>query len=224
MTPIVGTPVTGPDLDDDSLITKPRNAPFTATQTFTTGQTVGVQIVNYPNVAVARTTDVDEIAPGIYEASLTAPSVAGDYSILWDCNGVWQWSQLRVTSSLYTAATEDVTPDYMTEAEAAARLERMCLAGEDPSLTADDIADLLGVSARPDEDGYTRLDDEWTPTWDLNAGAAEGWLRKAGIASARFNFAEDGQRFDRAQIFQHCEAQRRIYADRAMGSIPISNS
>lgn len=112
----------------------------------------------------------------------------------------------------------------MTEEEAQARIERMVLADEDPVLTADDVADLVAGAARPDADGYVTGDANWTPTWDLNAAAAEGWARKAGIAASRFNFAEDGQRFDRAQIYQHCEAQRKLYADRLVGSAPVSNS
>lgn len=112
----------------------------------------------------------------------------------------------------------------MTEEEAQARLERMTMADEDPVLSEEDIADILAASARPDENDLVNGDDGWIPTWDLNAGAAEGWARKAGRAASRFSFAEDGQRFDRAQIYQHCEAQRLVYANRLMGSIPISNS
>jgi hypothetical protein len=53
----------------------------------------------------------------------------------------------------------------------------------------------------------------------VNAAAAEGWLRKAGRAATQFNFAEDGQRFDRSQIYQHCMAQHEHYANRGMGSL-----
>lgn len=98
----------------------------------------------------------------------------------------------------------------------------MVLADEDPALTEGDITDLVAGAARPDADGYVNGDSAWTPTWDLNAAAAEGWARKAAKAVNRFSFAEDGQRFDRAQIFQHCEAQRLVYANRSMGSIPVS--
>lgn len=112
----------------------------------------------------------------------------------------------------------------MTEEEAKARLERMTLADEDPVLSEDDILDILAASARPDENDLVNGDTDWTPTWDLNAGAAEGWARKAGRAANRFRFAEDGQSFDRAQIYQHCEAQRQVYANRGMGSIPVSQS
>lgn len=116
---------------------------------------------------------------------------------------------------------EDNTP---AEEEVMGLLVRMTDAGCEPELTESDLEDLLGVAARVDENGLYRGDTGWVPTWDVNAAAAEGWLRKAGRAAAKFNFAEDGQRFDRAQIYQHCKAQHLAYANRLMGSIPISNS
>jgi hypothetical protein len=110
----------------------------------------------------------------------------------------------------------------MTEEEASAKIERMTDSDVDPILTADDVTDLVDAAARPDEDGLYRGETGWVETWDLNAGAAEGWARKASKAAARFNFSEDGQRFDRAQIYAHCAAQQKMYADKAMGSLPLT--
>lgn len=110
----------------------------------------------------------------------------------------------------------------MTEPEAQAKLELIVLANEDPALDAIQLADVLTYARRPDEAGYVYGDTAWTPTWDLDAAAAEGWRRKAGLAAARFTFAEDGQRFERAQIYAHCMKQAAEYATRSMGSIPIT--
>jgi hypothetical protein len=111
-----------------------------------------------------------------------------------------------------------------TTAENAARekLGRMVDYTADPALTEDDLDDLIAAAARPDADGRTREDSTWNPTFDLNAGAAEGWSRKAAKAATAFNFAEDGQRFDRSQIYAHCAAQQKYYADKAMGSLPLT--
>lgn len=108
----------------------------------------------------------------------------------------------------------------MTEAEAQAKLETMVFADQDPALDNDQILDLLTYARRPDAADNDYTDADWDPTWDLDAAAAEGWRRKAGIAAARFNFAEDGQNFQRAQIYSHCLSQAEQYARRAMGSIP----
>ncbi len=107
----------------------------------------------------------------------------------------------------------------MTEEEARAKLALMVLSDEDPELSPDQIEDVLTYARRPDADGLLYTDEDWTPTWDLDAAAAEGWRRKAGIAASRFNFAEDDQRFDRSQIYAQCLSQAEQYARRSMGSI-----
>lgn len=98
-------------------------------------------------------------------------------------------------------------------------IARMTDAAAEPELTEADLEDLLGVAARADKTGLYRGDDGWQPTWDVNAAAAEGWRRKAGRAATKFNFAEDSQRFDRSQIFQHCKQQELTYATKSMGSL-----
>ena len=100
----------------------------------------------------------------------------------------------------------------------------MVQASTDPALSADEVTDLVNVAARPDSDGYDRTDDAWTPTWDLNAAAAEGWSRKASLAANLFNFAEDGQRFDRSQIYANCVTQRDYYAAKGHGALPDLSS
>ena len=109
----------------------------------------------------------------------------------------------------------------MTESEASAKIARMTDSSSEPALTSDDLSDLVDAAARPDAEGRYRDDAAWTPTWDLYAAAAEGWARKASKAATNFNFAEDGQRFDRAQIYAHCAAQQKVYADKAMGFMPL---
>lgn len=44
----------------------------------------------------------------------------------------------------------------------------------------------------------------WVPTWDLNYAAAEGWRRKAGRVSNRFDFGSDNQTFSRSQFMAQC--------------------
>ena len=107
----------------------------------------------------------------------------------------------------------------MTESDASDAIARMTDASTDPVLDSDDLSDLIGVASRIDASGLYSDDSDWTPTWDLNAAAAEGWLRKAGRAAKDFTFAEDGQRFDRAQVYQHCMSQHELYARKGMGVV-----
>ena len=112
----------------------------------------------------------------------------------------------------------------MTEAEALARLGRMTDSATDPALTAADLADCLAMSKLVDSDGLAPTDDDWTPTFDLNRGAAEGWRRKAGKAAGRFDFQTDGQRFDRSQIVAHCQSQADYYRRKIHGTITVQGT
>lgn len=62
----------------------------------------------------------------------------------------------------------------------------------------------------------------WSPTWDLNAAAAEGWRWKAAKVSARYDFDGDGQRFSRSQLLKHCLAMAGEYARKVVQSVPVN--
>lgn len=109
----------------------------------------------------------------------------------------------------------------MTEAEAQARLERMTDAASEPVLTADDIEDCLAMSKLVDSSGLAPFDENWTPTFDLNRGAVEGWRRKAGKLAMRFDFSTDGQSFSRSQAVAHCERMAEQYRRRIVSSVPV---
>lgn len=62
----------------------------------------------------------------------------------------------------------------------------------------------------------------WTPTWDLNTAAAEGWELKAGKAAARFDFGTDGQTFQRSQVIAHCHRMAATYRRRSTDNAPVA--
>lgn len=111
----------------------------------------------------------------------------------------------------------------MTEAEALTRLERMTAPDMDPTLSTDDLEDLLAQAQRVDADGLLPSDTGWTETWDLDAAASAAWEVKAGRAAAGFRFSEDGQTFNREQIHSQCLAMAKLYR-RGAGSVQISSS
>lgn len=59
----------------------------------------------------------------------------------------------------------------------------------------------------------------WTPTYDLNRGAAEGWRWKAAKASARFDFDADGGNFKRSQVAARCLEMAKAYARKVASNI-----
>ena len=99
----------------------------------------------------------------------------------------------------------------LSEVEAETRLSSMVAAGESPELSEDEMAELVSMSARRDRFGLYPSEDGWEPTWNLPAGAAEGWRWKAGKAASRFQFSADGHTFNRQQIHQHCMGQAERY-------------
>jgi len=109
----------------------------------------------------------------------------------------------------------------MNETEARARLERMTDAYSDPALTEEDIYDCVMMSRLVDANGLAPSDPDWTPTWDLNRGAAEGWRRKKGKIAMHYDFSSDGQSFSRSQAVQHCEEMIRHYQRRIATSIRV---
>lgn len=62
-----------------------------------------------------------------------------------------------------------------------------------------------GASVTVDGVTYEGTDEGvWTPAYDLNAAAAEGWRWKAGKIADAFDFSTDQQSFDRSQKVKHC--------------------
>lgn len=112
----------------------------------------------------------------------------------------------------------------MTEAEARARLERMIAADIDPVLTVDEVDDLLLMAKREDSEGLAPSDDDWEPTFALDAAAAEGWRWKAGRTVPRYGVTLDTESLQRQQVYAHCMSQANNYARRVVGNLGVSSS
>lgn len=72
----------------------------------------------------------------------------------------------------------------MTSDEALIRLKAMTAWDTEPSLTDDEMTSLLSMSKIADIYGLWPSDAGWTPTFNLNIGAAEGWRWKAARADS----------------------------------------
>ena len=87
----------------------------------------------------------------------------------------------------------------------------------EPTLTEDELDELLAVAAVKDADGLTPEEAEWTPTYDLNTAAARGWLIKAGRAAATVDTPEAGM--VTSKVFDNCRAMARIYSNKRNTSV-----
>ena len=56
--------------------------------------------------------------------------------------------------------------------------------------------------------------DEWIPTYDLNAAAADIWEEKAAGLAEDYDFAADGGKFSRSQAYEHYMRMSRHYRSR----------
>ena len=58
----------------------------------------------------------------------------------------------------------------------------------------------------------SRASAPWTPTFDVNAAAAEGWRWKAAKAAAWIDFTADGASFKQSQVVEQCLKQAQSFA------------
>ena len=89
----------------------------------------------------------------------------------------------------------------------------------EPELTEDELEEFLAAAAMEDANGLEPLNEEWTPTYDLNAAASAAWLVKAARAAATVDEPTAGVLT--ARIFENCRAMARIYAAKRKLSISI---
>ena len=72
--------------------------------------------------------------------------------------------------------------------------------------------------------------ENWIPTYDLNAAAAQIWQEKAAALAGLFDYAADGGNYKRSQASEKASKQARYYsARRSMKTItqipaPVSDS
>jgi hypothetical protein len=92
----------------------------------------------------------------------------------------------------------------------------------DPGLTANELNALLEQFALVDAEGIAPGEDDWIPTYNYRAAAAEGWRWKMAKASAMISSDLDGDRMSANQIFAHCEQMVRRYA--AATSVTLSSN
>jgi hypothetical protein len=68
--------------------------------------------------------------------------------------------------------------------------------------------------------GTLEENPDWTPTYDMNAAAADVWAEKAATPAADFDFNADGGNYSRSQVYEQAMAQSRYYRSRrAIGTI-----
>jgi hypothetical protein len=60
----------------------------------------------------------------------------------------------------------------------------------------------------------------YTPTYDLDLAAADGWMQKAAMAADAYNLSDNGLSLSRDQIYVHCERQAKYWRRKVQEMIP----
>lgn len=86
------------------------------------------------------------------------------------------------------------------------------------------LTDAYGYSP-DDPDGLFDINPDWTPTYDLNAAAADIWEEKAGLLAGDFDFSADGANYSRSQAYEQAMKQTRYFrARRSLKTITMQAS
>jgi hypothetical protein len=56
--------------------------------------------------------------------------------------------------------------------------------------------------------------EDWIPTYDLNAAAGDIWAEKASAVAEDFTFSADGGSYDRSKVYEQYMRQARYYRSR----------
>src|SRR5258708_36885201 len=91
------------------------------------------------------------------------------------------------------------------------KLKQMTAWDAEPTLSEDELNDLLGSAAVKDIAGYKPADEGWTPTYDLKAAASQARLIKAARAPATVEVDPPGSGIMTPKVFENCWSMARMY-------------
>ena len=91
-----------------------------------------------------------------------------------------------------------------------------------PELADGEIDELLTQFGLTDSAGLGPVEEDWVPTYDLNAAAAAAWLIKAGRASELVEVDPPGSGLFSSKVFDNCRAMARIYGAKKRTSVSVS--
>lgn len=89
-----------------------------------------------------------------------------------------------------------------------------------PELAEDELEECLAGVALEDANGFAPINEEWTPTYDLNAAAAQAWLIKAARAVTMVDEPTAG--VVTSKVFDNCRAMARTFNRKRASVISIA--
>jgi len=100
------------------------------------------------------------------------------------------------------------------------KLKKMTAWETEPSLTETEVGELLSAASIADASGASPQNDDWVPSYDLNAAAANGWLIKAGRSASTTETDPDSLNVA-SKIFDNCLKMAKIYSNKRKGTVQV---
>ena len=91
----------------------------------------------------------------------------------------------------------------------------------DPTVSDDEVDELLADAALCDAAMLPPGDGSWTPTYDLNAAASAGWMVKAARASVLTEVDPPGSGIVTSKVFENCRMMARIYSAKRKAFVSV---
>jgi hypothetical protein len=110
-------------------------------------------------------------------------------------------------------------PTPISAADAVARVKLQSSFDTFPEVDGAVVEAIVVESARPDAEGHVAGDEDWTPTYDLNAATAAVFELKAATAANRYDTSTDGQALSRSQLVAQLRMMAKLYRDRVASTL-----
>lgn len=103
------------------------------------------------------------------------------------------------------------------------KLKKLTAWESEPTLTEDELEELLEAAGLIDGDGFAPGEEDWTPTYDINKAAADAWLIKAARAASLVEVDPPESGIVTSKVFDNCRTMARIYSARRSTTVQIGN-
>ena len=101
------------------------------------------------------------------------------------------------------------------------KLKKLTASGDEPSLTDAEIDELLAASGIADAEGNGPASEGWTPTYDTNSAAAEGWMIKAARSASTTETDPDSLAVT-SRVFENCIRMAKHFSAKRAGSVKFT--
>jgi hypothetical protein len=102
------------------------------------------------------------------------------------------------------------------------KLKKLLAWEDEPALTDAEIDELLAACVVADAEGNGPASEGWSPTYDVNSAAAEGWMIKAARAASTTETDPDSLGVT-SRVFENCIRMAKLFSGKRAGSVRVTS-